>query len=247
MSFLRSLRRRFGIRATRVSVRPHVAWHWKILGLGVLLAVVSLIAWSTFDVGRQLAGFDIGLNTRERDQLRLQVRQLQAEIEDLRRSQASAERQLEMDAATRQTLVQQVSGLNDENARLKEDLAFFQSLMVQEDPGAVTISRFRVEPDALPGEYRYHLFVAQARQKGKKDFFGRLQLVVDAEQGGEPVILKVPPEGSPDNPAFKLSFRFYQRVEGMFTVPSGALVRRVHARVIEQGASIPKSTMTLNM
>lgn len=247
MSFLRSLRQRAGIRASRVSVRPHVAWHWKLLALSALLMVVGLISWSTFDVGRRLAGFDIGLNAREREQLTLQVRQLQSEIEELRRSQATAERQSEMDSATRQTLVQQVNDLNEENARLKEDLAFFQSLMVQEDQSAVTINRFRVEPDALPGEYRYHLFVAQARQKGKKDFQGRLQLVIDAQQGGEPVILTLPPGGAPDDPAFRLSFRFYQRVEGMFTVPSGAVVRRVHARVIEQGASVPKSTITLNL
>jgi hypothetical protein len=103
-----------------------------------------------------------------------------------------------------------------------------------------------VEPDALPGEYRYHLFVAQPRQKGK-DFQGRLQLVVDTEQGGQPVVVTLPPDGSPDSAAFRLSFRFYQRVEGVFTVPAGAVVRRVHARVIEQGATVSKSTMTLTL
>ncbi|MCA3135182.1 MAG: hypothetical protein ING70_07360 [Rhodocyclaceae bacterium] len=247
MNPLRSLRRRFGIRASKVSVRPHVGWHWRLLVLGMVLVVVCFIAWSTFDVGRQLAGFDIGLNAKRQEQLSLQVSQLQAEVEELRRGQAATERQLEMDSATRQTLVQQVNSLNEENASLKEDLAFFQSLMVQEDQGAITISRFRVEPDALPGEYRYHLFVAQSRRNGKKDFQGRLQLVVDAQRGSEALILTLPPEGPLDSPSFKLSFRFYQRVEGMFTVPSGAVVKRVHARVIEQGASVPKSTITFNL
>lgn len=246
MSVLRALRRHFGIHAPRVAVRAHVSWHWRAIALSLMLALITLIAWGTFDVGRRLAGFDFGTNVKEREQLAGQVRQLQAEADTLRRNLAAAERQIQMESATQGSLAQQVRTLNDENATLKEDLAFFQSLMTHGDPGTVVINRFRVEPDGLPGEYRYHLFVAQPRQKGK-EFMGRLQLVVDAEQGGQAVVLSFPPAGSADVPAFRLSFRFYQRVEGVFTVPSGAVVRRVHARVIEQGASAPKSTMTVTL
>jgi hypothetical protein len=246
VSAFRNLRRRFGIHAPRVAVRAHVSWYWRVLALFLMLALVTLIAWGTFDVGRRLAGFDIGTSAKERERLYLQVRQLQGEVDALRRTLAAAERQIQMESATQESLAQQVKGLNDENATLKEDLAFFQSLMAQGDPGTVVINRFRVEPDALPGEYRYHLFVAQPRQKGK-DFQGRLQLVVDTEQGGQPVVVTLPPDGSPDSAAFRLSFRFYQRVEGVFTVPAGAVVRRVHARVIEQGATVSKSTMTLTL
>jgi hypothetical protein len=245
MAVLKNLKRRFGIAAPRVAVRTHVPWYWRVLLTGVLLGLIMIIAWGTFDFGRRLAGFHQGLSDRERERLETQVESLQSENEALRRTLASAERQLQIEVATHESIAQQVQSLTGENATLKEDLAFFQSLMANGEPGAVTINRFRVEPDALPGEYRYRLLVVQARQRGR-EFQGRLQLVVDVEQDGHPSVMTVPAD-SGEGGGLRLNFKFFQRVEGTFTVASGVVVKRVHARVIEQGASAPKSSQTFNL
>jgi hypothetical protein len=44
--------------------------------------------------------------------------------------------------------------------------------------GGVSINRFRVRADALPGEYRYQLLLVQSRTRSR-EFQGKLQLVVD--------------------------------------------------------------------
>lgn len=245
MAVLRNLKRRFGIAAPRVAVRTHVPWYWRVLLTGVLLGLVMIIAWGTFDFGRRLAGFHQGLSDRERERLESQVDSLKAENDALRRTLATAERQLQIEVATHESIAQQVQALTGENSTLKEDLAFFQSLMANGEPGTITINRFRVEPDALPGEYRYRLLVVQARQRGR-DFQGRLQLVVDLEQDGRPSVMTVPAD-SGDGGGLRLNFKFFQRIEGTFTVTGGAVVKRVHARVIEQGASTPKSSQTFNL
>lgn len=217
-----------------------------MLALLLLLALVTLVSWGTFGVGRRLGGFEIGAGARERERLAAEAGRLQVEVEAQRRALAAAERQVQIESATRESLARQVKELSADNALLKEDLTFFQSLMARGDPGTVLINRLKVEPSGLPGEYRYHLLVAQSRQRGR-DFQGWLQLVVDTEQAGQAVPVILPPGDLAGHPDFRLSFRFYQRVEGVFTVPASAVVRRVHARVMEQGAAVPKATLSVTL
>ena len=56
----RTLRRKFGIAAPRVSVQTHVAWYWRWLGIIALGAFVVGVGWTTYDYGMELAGFRQG-------------------------------------------------------------------------------------------------------------------------------------------------------------------------------------------
>jgi hypothetical protein len=244
VAVLKNIKRRFGIAAPRVAVRTHVPWYWRVLVTGVLIGLVMVIAWGTFDFGRRLAGFHRMESDKEQDRLSRQLESLKAENDALRRTLAAAERQLQIEVATHESVAQQMEATAAENSTLKEDLAFFQSLMANGEPGTITINRFRVEPDALPGEFRYRLLVVQSRQR--REFQGRLQLVVDLEQDGRPSVMTVPAD-SGEGGGIRLNFKFFQRVEGSFTVTGGAIVKRVHARVIEQGSTTPKSSETFNL
>ncbi len=105
---------------------------------------------------------------------------------------AAAERQLQIEHATYGDLDKQVKSLSEENATLKEDLAFFQSLMpAGGKEGALSINRFRVQPDALPGEYRYRLLLVQTGQR-VKEFQGTLQFVLNLEQDDRKFVLTLP-------------------------------------------------------
>ncbi len=93
-----------------------------------------------------------------------------------------------MQDATYVDLVKQMKALTAENAALKEDLAFFQTLMPSGGKdGGVAINRFLVQNDAQPGEYRYRLLVTQGGKD--REFHGRLQLIVSMRQGGRELVL----------------------------------------------------------
>lgn len=204
------------------------------------------MAWLTYDLGRQYAGFDNSEAQREKDQLEGQNAKLQDENAGLRREIAAAERQLQIEQATHGNLSGQIQNLADENALLKEDLAFFQTLMASGgEAGGISVNRFRVQPDALPGEYRYRLLIAQSKQR-VKDFRGKLQFIVDFEQSGKPEVIRLPSEDS-GSQAYNLAFKFYQRVEGTFLVPPGAVIKKVQVRVLENGNPTPVSTQTINL
>ncbi len=247
MTFIRRLKRRFGITASRVAVRTRTPWYlrWGLIFGGIGLVIVG--GWFMYDTGRSLAGFQSGRASADQAKLSEEIAHLRDENHDMRRQIAAQERQAQIEQSTHGSLATQMKTLTDENALLKEDLAFFQTLMTStgESAGGVTINRFRVRSDSMPGEYRYQLLVVQARTRGK-EFQGKLQLVVDIVQNGEARVL-VLPHGEDKNAEFKLSFKFYQRVEGVFHLPPEAVVKRVSARVLENGIEGPRSSQTVNV
>jgi hypothetical protein len=248
MTMLRTLKRRFGISAPRVAVHTQLPWYLRFVAIAVAGLFVLVVAWVTYKFGLSLAGFHSTRAAEEQARLSEEVSRLSAENEELRNKLAAAERQMQIEQSTQGNLMGQLKTLSDENALLKEDLAFFQTLMTSggtDSPSGVTINRFRVRPDALPGEYRYQLLIVQSRTRSK-EFQGRLQLVVDLVSNGQSRVLALPRAGDKAE-NYTLSFKFYQRVEGVFTVPADAQVQRVQVRVLEEGIDAPRSTQTVNL
>jgi len=243
---LKKLRRRFGIAAPRVAIQSHVPWYWRWLVSTVFLVVTISAAWIAYDLGRRYAGFDSSEAKGTQSRLQEMNEQLRQENTGLRKEIAAMERQLQIELAAQGNLTGQIRALSEENALLKEDLAFFQTLMASgEDPGGVTVNQFRVERDALPGEYRYHLLIVQSKKR-VREFQGRLQLIVDYVVDGKPAVSTFPAEGA-DEKAYNLRFKFYQRVEGTFTLNPEAVVRGVQVRVIKDGDATPVSTQATTL
>src|SRR5690349_25043191 len=112
----------------------------------------------------ELAGFRQSEAARAHAKLMEQIKQRETENAELRTQVAAAERQMQIERATYGDLAKQVKSLTEENAGLREDLAFFQSLMASGGKEGVSINRFRVQPESLPGEYRYRLLLVQNGQ-----------------------------------------------------------------------------------
>ncbi len=242
----RRLKRRFGIAAPRMAVRTHLPWHWRWAIVAVLVGLFIIFAQQIFDAGMRMAGFAAGETRDELSQLRVDVARLRQENAAFRASATAAERQLQIEGAAQKDLEKSLKTLQEENTRLREDLAFFQTLM----PGngmaeKLSLHQFKVEKGLLPGEYRYRLLVLQGGSRDR-EFRGRLQLLVTVagEDGRKSVVeVKDTAAASP----LRLSFKYYQRVEGTFQVSSGAVVKSVQARVLEAGTNQPKLMQTFNL
>jgi hypothetical protein len=245
--FLRTLKRKFGISAPRVAVRTHIAWYWRWLGYAALGATVVGVGWTTYDYGMELAGFRQSESERTLARLNHEIEQREAQIRELRSQVAAAERQQQIERATYGDLAKQVKALAEENAGLREDLAFFQSLMVAGGKeGAISVNRFRLQPEALPGEYRYRLLLVQSGQR-VKDFQGSLQFVLNLEQGTRKFVQTLPPETEKNVKDYQVSFKFFQRLEGTFRIDPGAVVKSVQIRVFENGSVAPKLSQTVSV
>ena len=244
---VRRFKRMFGISAPRMAVRAHWPWYWRAAFGVVMAAMVLALARFTYDFGRRFAGFDSSeaqsAVTRISDTAVAQAGELAAARSRL----AAAERQQQMDAAVIEDLKRQVRALTEESAALKEDLAFFQTLMpAGGKEGEVTVNRFQIKADGIPGEYRYRLLLVQTGQRAR-DFQGNLQLVVNLQQGGKPEVMTLPVEGEGDRKAFQLSFRFYQRIEGGLRIAPDAVIKSLQVRVFESGSTVPRVVQTATL
>ena len=247
MPLWRTLKRKFGIAAPRVAVRTHMPWYWRWLGIVALGALVVGIGWATYDFGMTFAGFRKMEADRELAKLNETIARQQQEIGALKSRVGQAESQLEIERATHGDVAKQVKALTEENATLKEDLAFFQSLMpVAAADGALSVNRFRLEPGGMPGEYRYRLLLVHAGQR-VKEFRGSLQFVLNVAQDGRPLVLTLPQPGEQGAGEFQLNFKLFQRVEGTFKLAPDAVVNTMQVRVFENGSKAPKLTQTLKI
>jgi hypothetical protein len=236
----------FGISAPQMAVRAAIPWYLRGLSLIALALVILFLSRAAYDFGKKFAGFDQSEADREVQRLGEANTKMQQELAGIRGELAQSERQLQMERATYADLVKQMKALTEENAGLKEDLAFFQTLMPSGGKeGGVAVNRFLVQNDALPGEYRYRLLLTQSGQRSK-DFQGSLQFVVNLQQDNKKIVMTLPAEGESADKGFKLNFRFYQRVEGTFRVAAGAVVKSMQVRVFENGNTEPKLTQAVN-
>jgi hypothetical protein len=241
------MRRRFGIAAPRVAVRSEVAWYLRWAGLIVVLACSAALAAWMYDAGRRFAGFDRSEVEQELAGTQRDLQAARSELERLRAVANAAESRLSIERTAQVKLAQQIRGLEQETARLREELAIFESMLSAESRAAnpLTINRFKVVPDVLPGEYRYRLLLLLAPgSRRDRDFQGRLELVVGLTEGGKNAMMTFPEPGDPSAAAFRLSFRHFHRVEGIFRVDPKAKVESVQVRVYEAGSEQIKAALT---
>lgn len=242
---IRSLKRKFGITAPRVAVRPQIPAYVRWLGILIVAALAMGLSWGMYDAGRKFAGFDKNETTYELERLSELNARLTKENDELRMKLASLDRQSQMDHVAREDISRQVKTLEGENIRLKEDLAFFHNLgAATAKADRVSISGLKLERGQLPGEYRYSLLLVQNGQR-KKEFQGSLEFAVNLQKGGQKIIMPLVSEDP--SRVFDVRFKFYQRVERSFILPPEAVVESMQIKVFENGMTQARLTQTVNL
>jgi hypothetical protein len=239
-------RQRFGIAAPRVAIHSHIPWYWRWVGVAALLGIAGAAAAWIYDAGRRFAGFDTSQVEQKLAVSQEELTAARSELERLRAIANAADNRLSIERTAQQKLAQQIRTLEQENARVREELATFEG-MLSSDTAGLTIYRFKVEPDVLPGEYRYHLLLLTPTTRRDREFHGRLELVVSLTEGGQSAMMSFPEPADAGASEFKLAFKYFRRVQGTFRVNPKAKVETVQVRVYENGQSQPRATQTAGL
>jgi hypothetical protein len=233
--------------ASRVTVRRKIPWYAWLLGFVAISAALAGYSWWMFDIGMRAAGVDLSAMRTELTSLRTKTAQLSKVNEDLMTRAGRAEGQHQVEKATHDDLAKQVKALMNENAQLKEDLAFFHAVTSGDaKQEKITVHRLQLQRDQGLGEFRYGLLLVQAGGAGKS-FQGRLQFTVRLRQNGKESVMTLPgpAAGSPD--PFRVEFRFYKRVEGTFKAPVAATVESLQVRVFTDGSREPLASESVQL
>lgn len=245
-------------------MRAQLPWRMKAVLLLALISIVVLIvaaALVAINYNRPLVNENVVASSAETDKIRADAKQAMSERDRQTALSVQLDNQLKVDRAAQEQMQSQLKALENENARLKEDLAFFESLLpTPANAKGVVIRSFRLqalnESDREPGResnrkpgqepmaLRYRLLVQQSGRP-ERDFVGAVSLTVSLQQGGRPWVLQLPDATIPDAGPPPLSFRHYQRVEGTFELPEGAVVRSVQVKIQSNGEVRAQQTFTM--
>ena len=203
------------------------------------VAAALALAWWAYGSGLELAGFHRGQTQEELEKLRALTSRLAIENKQLSDHVAQYERQIQIEQSSNKEISGQIKNLSDENARLQEDLAFFQNLTAMHGKeGELGVHRLRLERDKMPGEYRLRMLLVQSGQR-VKEFSGNYQLVATVIKNGVKTTQLFPPNEA-ENTQFQLNFKYYQRVEQSIQLPQDTQLESIQVRVFEQGVQEPK-------
>lgn len=214
-------------------IKTHFPWPVKAAMWGLALGLGAAAAMWAYELGRGIAGFPVS-GRKQMQAYEERIQQLTAERDRYAAIVNASESRFNIERSAQKQLAAQIKTLASENAKLKEDLAFFDSLLPA-NTGASGIAIRRVKVSFVaPAQLRYQLLIMQGG-RGEQEFVGNLQLLVSVVQGGKNAMMIFPEGKSIELNKFKLSFKHYQRMEGVLTLPEGASVKAVQARVLQKG------------
>jgi hypothetical protein len=242
----RRLRSSFGIRSSRMTIRSHTSWYWRWLINLLMMAAVAGVVWWLVENSYRITGFNFAEARSQIAALGEENRALKRDLESSRSTLTERDRQLQIEKASQAELARTVAQLQDENAVLKEDLGFLRNIMSSgTTPEGIGVSNLKVEPDAKPQEFRYRMLLTQGGQR-KQDFKGKVQVIARVEQKSVISTLTFPDPAAGEGVG-DVEFRFYQKVDGRFRIPEGAVLRSVDIRVLQSPGGQVKLSRTVNL
>jgi len=246
----RSLRSNLGSHQVKMSLQLERPW-WMRWG-GILLlnvTVLASISLASHILGWPLLGpYHMNVDTRA---LEAAHREVEQQIAEANETKVIQERMQNEERAARENLAQNLAALREENLHLKEDLASLRNLKNPAATGGTAtpaeplkLSGFKVQPGAVPNEYRWHLLVANSTNQARP-FQGKVIIKLQYATGERVEVQPI--STKPNDSAQLLSFKYYQEVEGTFR---GALAKQatlVYAEVWRNGDSNPAAVVSLPM
>jgi hypothetical protein len=214
----------------------------------VIIALVAVIA-----IGA--AGYTIYLNSNdwaqeeltvlhsEREKLMTTVDALREANGALRERVAILERAQQVEGRAYKDVDAHLRSLQDEVLTLKEEIAFYRGIVTAGKEKGLNIQTFVLDKETSPGAYRFQLVLTQNLKRVKK-ITGKVKLKVMDELDGRPKDLLVSDMAGEQADYLRFEFKFFQRIEGRFTLPDGFKPDRLQVQVVSSGkkpASVEKS------
>lgn len=228
---IRMLRHRFGIATRGVAVRSALPWYVRLLSAGMLVTGGFLVGYW------QYSGEDAS-------QLRDLVKQLRVENQQLHTRSIHVESQKQVTQVAQKDLAKDMAVLQEENVKLKEDVAFYKNILEDSSSvGVVKMHSFKISKSVRAGEYDFRLLLIQSGRHDKS-VQGSLQMSLNGTQEGKQVSF---PVGTAAAKGFKINFKYYQPVEGSFTLPNNVLITGLQARFFQMGSAEPKLTQSATL
>lgn len=226
----RRVRGRHGVAARRVAVHVPQPWYRRALMVCALVGVGYALGYWHFSRSEQ----STVMPEPEQAQSKALITQL-----------VLSERQLQVERAAQSGAAKEMAALQDEIMRLKEDVAFYESILAESgSSGVPRLHSVKLVKGSHPGEYQYHILLVQSGRHDKV-VRGTLRLMLQATQDGKAVTRHV--ESAGQQQSIMVNFKYYQRLDGTFSIPVAVQGQSLLVEFLESGGRQPKLTEAVNL
>ncbi len=219
-------------------VKTHSPGRHRLLVGGLVLALLAS-SYGLFEFGRIRGGYDL-LDSREQiSQRDREIAQLSRQIEQLRDEVVLLETSSGIDGQAHEQIEERLQVLQGTIQEQAEDLAFYKGIISPEDGQAgLKIRDFAVESGSGPGQYLVKIVLIQAKDHGRQ-VSGVVDLSVDGQLAGEgkALALKDVRETAETAGALAFSFRYFQEIEEVLSLPQGFEPEKINIEVRPKGRS----------
>lgn len=223
----RPFRRRLAHNTPRMSVRSALPWPFRWLLGAVVIGFSGALALWAFEFGKDIAGLDRNAK-QELGQLRGEVVVLREALGKSQLVSNTSDSLLTAERVAQEQIRLQLRQLEIENQTLRNDLGFFERMMLGTGSAALDIRGLQVERVA-ESKIRWQALMIQPT-KNAPEFKGTLEITFTGTQDGQPW-------STADKPRTQgVVIRGYLRKEGLMEVPPSAVVKTVTARLLQGGA-----------
>lgn len=214
--------------------------NWQLWSLLAVLALLVLAGgWWLYDKGMHDGAGALTRLEREREELRIELRELNKDRRRQADQLAVLERSSQIDRQASLEVRQSLGDLQDEIVRLREELAFYQGIMApgEVEPG-IRIHRLKWEPVSEDGSFHYDLTLVQYKRNDRL-VQGVVHLFLDGEQDGKAATLSLAQVTEPAVDKLSFRFRYFQHFEGEVRIPARFRPRTVRLEVVPSGKNSP--------
>ncbi|VAW52489.1 hypothetical protein MNBD_GAMMA06-1232 [hydrothermal vent metagenome] len=195
--------------------RPHL---W-LLSLISAICLILLLLWSSYEYGRNIAGFDSADADAYIDQLQGQLDEAQAEILENSRQATMLKRNSRIDDDASVQLKETLAQAQNETLELKKELSFYKSIVAPEQGNrSVAIQTIQLKQNEA-GAYDYKIMISQ---RGRNDRFARgiIEVSIDGTNNRQPMTLKLAEVSNATKKPMKFGFKYFQKFEGVMNLPA---------------------------
>lgn len=212
--------------------------------IGVVgVVAIGTSAYALYVNANGWAQSELSALTEQRDELMITVEALREGNSALRERVAILERAQQVEGKAYEDVDTHLGSLQDEVLALKEEVAFYRGIVSAGKEKGLKIQTFVVDEETTPGAYRFQLVLTQ-HLKRVKMISGTVKLKITDEKNSRPTNLLLSDMSGERTKSLKFEFKFFQRIEGRFTLPDGFNPDRLQIQVVSKGkkpASVEKS------
>lgn len=221
-----------------ISIHQPRLW---LASAAVVLTIISIFIWGSFEYGRHVAGFDQADYDQEIEILRLSLDEQTAKKEQALRDNARLSRGSDIQKDASSQINETLAECEDNTLKMREELTFYHNIV---SPGKakreIKVNKVTLHPDNKGG-YTYKVVLIQI---GRHDYVQRGYIELSfqgVKADGTEVRLDLPTVSVKKATKRQLfGFKYFQNFEGGIRFPDGFEPLSLYVKALPKSAKVPR-------